>query len=177
MPIASTILMIRPAAFCFNKETAESNFFQSDSSLDKEEIQQKALFEFDEMVQQLKAHDINVIVLDDTKEPPKPDAIFPNNWFSTSPNGIISVFPLYAANRRLEKREDVLKWLNENFIVKDVQDWSEFEAEGRFLEGTGSMVIDHDNQMIYASVSVRTSIPVLEKFASANGFLPSFTNP
>lgn len=162
--------MIRPAAFEYNEETAESNSFQSKLSLSKEEVQQKALEEFDAMVQLLKKKDIDVIVIDDTKEPVKPDAIFPNNWFSTSPNGIISVFPLYASSRRAEKRKDILKWFSENFIVKDVQDWSEFEAEDRFLEGTGSMVIDHDNKMIYASVSVRTSIPVLEKFASANGF-------
>jgi hypothetical protein len=77
---------------------------------------------------------------------------------------------LYAVNRRTEKRDDILKWLSEHFKVKDVQDWSEFEAEGRFLEGTGSMVIDHDNKMIYAAVSVRTSLSVLEKFAAANGY-------
>ena len=162
--------MIRPAAFGYNEETAESNSFQSKLSLSKEEVQQKALEEFDAMVQLLKEHDIDVIVLDDTKEPIKPDAIFPNNWFSTSPNGIVSIFPMYASSRRAEKRKDILKWLSENFAVKDVQDWSEFEKEERFLEGTGSMVIDHDNKMIYASVSERTSIPVLEKFASANGF-------
>jgi hypothetical protein len=170
MPIASTILMIRPAAFGFNEETAGSNFFQTNISLRKEEIQQKAIEEFDAMVQLLKSHDIDVIVFDDTKEPIKPDAVFPNNWFSTSPDGIVSIFPLYAASRRAEKRDDIVKWLKENFVVKDVQDWSEFETQGRFLEGTGSMVIDHDNKMIYASVSVRTSIPVLEKFASSNGF-------
>ena len=170
MRIASTILMIRPAAFGFNEETAESNSFQSKLSLSKEKIQQKALEEFDAMVQLLKKNDIDVMVIDDTKEPEKPDAIFPNNWFSTSPNGIVSVFPMYASSRRAEKRQDILKWLKENFVVKDVQDWSEFEKEGRFLEGTGSMVIDHDNKMIYTSVSERTSIPVLEKFASANGF-------
>jgi len=118
----------------------------------------------------LENHDINVIVIEDTKKPTKPDAIFPNNWISTSPEGIVSVFPMYAPSRRAEKREDILQMLAEKFIVKNVQDWSEFEVEGRFLEGTGSMVIDHDNKMIYASVSERTSLPVLEKFASANGY-------
>ena len=122
------------------------------------------------MVQELRKHDINVIVIDDTKEPVKPSAIFPNNWLSTSPEGVIAVYPLYAHNRRTEKRDDILKTLAAQFIVNDLQDWSEFEAEGRFLEGTGSMVIDHSNKMIYASVSARTSLPVLEKFASANGF-------
>ena len=122
------------------------------------------------MVKVLKSHDIDVIVIDDTHEPQKPDAVFPNNWFSTSPDGIISVFPMYACNRRTEKRDDLLKMLAEKFVVKDVQDWSEYEAEGRFLEGTGSMVIDHGNKLIYASVSGRTSVPVLEKFANANGY-------
>ena len=170
MPIASTILMLRPVAFGFNAETAVNNFFQSNPSINQEQLQQKALKEFDNMVQVLKSHDINVIVIDDTKEPIKPDAIFPNNWLSTSPEGIISVFPMYAPNRRPEKRNDILKTLKEQFIVKNVNDWSEFEMEGRFLEGTGSMVIDHDNKMIYASISERTNITVLEIFASANGF-------
>lgn len=171
MPIASTILMIRPAAFGFNEETAESNSFQRSSpSSSPQLIQQSALEQFDNMVKVLKSHDIDVIVIDDTHEPQKPDAVFPNNWFSTSPDGIISVFPMYACNRRTEKRDDLLKMLAEKFVVKDVQDWSEYEAEGRFLEGTGSMVIDHGNKLIYASVSGRTSVPVLEKFANANGY-------
>ena len=171
MPVASTILMIRPAAFGFNEETTTTNFFQQSSPPSNDlAIQESAITEFNNMVSLLRDHDIDVIVIDDTTEPRKPDAVFPNNWFSTSPDGIVSVFPMYAANRRAEKRDDILKWINENFIVKDVQDWSEFEAEGRFLEGTGSMVIDHENKMIYASVSERTSIPVLEKFASANGY-------
>jgi hypothetical protein len=162
--------MIRPAAFGFNEETAVNNFFQSNPSISQEQLKQKALKEFDNMVRVLKSHDINVIVFDDTKEPVKPDAIFPNNWLSTSPEGIISVFPMYAPNRRTEKRNDILKTLKEKFIVKNVNDWSEFEVEGRFLEGTGSMVIDHDNKMIYASISERTNMAVLEIFASANGF-------
>lgn len=170
MLLASAILMIRTAAFGFNEETAANNFFQSDSGINNEELQQKALAEFDNMVQALRNHDINVIVIDDTKEPAKPSAIFPNNWLSTSPEGIISVFPMYAPNRRTEKRDDILKILAEKFIVNDVQDWSEFEAEGRFLEGTGSMVMDHDNKMIYAAVSERTNLSVLEKFAAANGY-------
>jgi len=170
MPIASTILMIRPAAFGFNEETAGNNFFQTHPTINIEEVQQKALQEFDNMVQVLRSHDIDIMVIDDTPEPVKPDAIFPNNWFSTSPSGTISVFPMYAANRRAEKREDILKTLEEIFIVKGMKDWSEFEKEGRFLEGTGSMVIDHNNKMIYVSVSERTSLSVLEKFASSIGY-------
>lgn len=169
MPLATTILMIRPAAFGFNEETAANNYFQNHPGISKEELQQKALQEFDNMVQILRSHHINVLVIDDTHSPAKPDAIFPNNWLSTSPDGTISVFPMYATSRRAEKREDILQQLAGDFIVKDVQDWSEYEVEGRFLEGTGSMVIDHDNKMIYAAVSERTSLSVLEKYAGRNG--------
>jgi hypothetical protein len=161
--------MIRPAAFGYNKETAGNNYFQHEPA-NIDSIRQSAIEEFDNMVNILQSHDIDVVVVEDTPEPVKPDAVFPNNWFSTFPNGTIAVFPLFATNRRTEKREDILKMLAEKFVVNDVQDWSEFEAEGRFLEGTGSMVMDHDNKMIYASVSERTSIPVLEKFANANGY-------
>ncbi|HMK27249.1 MAG TPA: arginine deiminase-related protein [Chitinophagaceae bacterium] len=167
--------MIRPAAFGFNEETAVNNYFQSNPAISKEApiatgIQQRALLEFDNMVQTLRNHDIDVVVIEDTKEPAKPDAIFPNNWLSTSPDGIVTVFPMYAPSRRLEKRDDIIKILADQFIVKDLQDWSEFEVEGRFLEGTGSMVFDHDNKMIYAAVSERTNLSVLEKFAATNGY-------
>lgn len=160
--------MIRPAAFAFNEETAGDNYFQSSSAGSPLQLQQKAVTEFDNMVQVLRNNDIDVLVVDDTPEPARPSAIFPNNWISTSPDGIISVFPIYAQNRRPEKRDDILKMLAGKFIVKDVQDWSEYEAEGKFLEGTGSMVIDHDNKVIYACYSQRTDVAVLEKFANAN---------
>lgn len=170
MPLASTILMVRPAAFGFNAETAANNYFQSNTGLSKEELQQTALAEFDDMVQTLRNHFIHVIVIEDTKEPAKPDAVFPNNWLSTTPEGLVIVFPMYASNRRAEKRDDILEQLAKEFVVKDVQDWSEYEVEGRFLEGTGSMVIDHDEKMIFACISERTSMQLLEKFASANHY-------
>ena len=171
MQITDTILMIRPAAFGANEETAATNFFQSSSQqLDKKEIQRLALNEFDNMVELLSNHDINVLVIDDTPIPAKPSAMFPNNWLGTSPEGVISIFPMYASNRRPEKRDDILKMLAEKFVLKDVQDWSEFEVEGKFLEGTGSMVIDHENKVIYACYSPRTDIAVLEKFANANKY-------
>ena len=163
--------MVRPASFGPNEQTASTNFFQSSSDrVNKEELQRLALYEFDQMVEVLKSHDLNVLVVYDTPIPVKPSAIFPNNWFSTSPDGIVSVFPMYAANRRTEKRDDIVKMLAEKFKVKDVQDWSEFEVEGKFLEGTGSMVIDHENKVIYACYSPRTDVSVLEKFANANNY-------
>jgi len=171
MQITNTLLMIRPAAFGANEETAASNFFQSTGTkTDPRSIQQAALKEFDSMVELLRKHDINVLVIDDTLTPVKPSAVFPNNWLSTSPEGIVSVFPLYAPNRRPEKRDDILKMLAEKFVVKDLQDWSEFEVEGKFLEGTGSMVIDHENKVIYTCYSPRTDISMLEKFANANKY-------
>ena len=170
MPLASTILMVRPAAFGFNTETARNNYFQTNPGISKDELQQTALAEFDNMVQTLRNHSIHVIVIEDTKEPAKPDAVFPNNWLSTTPEGLVIVFPMYASNRRAEKRDDILEQLAKEFVVKDVQDWSEYEVEGRFLEGTGSMVIDHDEKMIFACISERTSMPLLEKFASANHY-------
>ncbi|MBN8688212.1 MAG: amidinotransferase [Chitinophagales bacterium] len=170
MPAASTILMIRPAAFGYNDETAANNFFQHHPDINREALQEMALAEFDAMVEILRQQDVDELVLQDSKEPPKPDAVFPNNWLSTSPDGKIFIYPMYAANRRTEKRDELLKQLAEQFIVSDVQDWSEYEAEGRFLEGTGSMVIDHEHEMIYAAISERTSLAVLEKFASGNGF-------
>jgi len=171
MQITDTILMVRPASFRANQETATTNFFQSsDTKTDLRSIQQAALNEFDNMVELLRQHEINVLVIDDTPIPVKPSAVFPNNWLSTSPEGIVSVFPMYAANRRPEKRDDILKTLTEKFLVKDLQDWSEFEVEGKFLEGTGSMVMDHENKVIYTCYSPRTDISVLEKFANANKF-------
>jgi hypothetical protein len=164
---ASTILMVRPAAFSYNAETAVNNFFQSDPSFPKEELQQLVLEEFDEMVNVLTEKGINTIVIEDTEEPPKPDAIFPNNWLCSFPSGLLAVFPMFAMNRRAEKRDDILQWLAENYKVTDVQDWSEFEADARYLEGTGSMVIDHDNRLIFACLSPRTDASVLEKFATA----------
>lgn len=170
MPAVSVILMIRPAAFGFNAETAVNNYFQSNPGIAKEVLQQKALSEFDTMVATLRKHDIDVLVIEDTAEPPKPDAIFPNNWLSTSPDGKVFVYPMYAPSRRAEKRDDILDRLANDFVVKDVQDWSEFEPEGRFLEGTGSMVMDHVNKLIYAAISERTNLSVLEKFATMNGY-------
>ena len=162
--------MIRPAAFGFNQETAANNFFQNKPAESQSQLQSLALTEFDNMVAAIRANEIDVIVIEDTIEPVKPDAIFPNNWISSFPDGTIAVFPMYAPGRRAEKRDDILHSLRESYRIKDIEDWSEFEAEERFLEGTGSMVIDHDNKMIYASISERTHPAVLEKFAKAHGY-------
>lgn len=162
--------MVRPAAFGFNEETAANNFFQQASGLSPEWLQQQALAEFDEMVAVLQKNKVDVRVVNDSAHPPKPDAVFPNNWLSTTADGKVFVFPMFAPSRRAEKREEIIQELSRDFIVTDFQDWSEYEAEGRFLEGTGSMLMDHDNKLIYAAISERTNLSVLEKFAATNGY-------
>ncbi|MBE2231577.1 MAG: amidinotransferase [Chitinophagaceae bacterium] len=170
MQVASAILMIRPAAFGYNNETAANNFFQHNPGLSRELLHKKALAEFDAMVKKLETEEVELLLVEDSPEPPKPDAIFPNNWLSTSAAGQVFIYPMFAPSRRAEKRDDIIQLLARDFTVTDVQDWSEYEAEGRFLEGTGSMVVDHDNRMIYAAISERTNLSVLEKFARANDF-------
>jgi len=169
--ISSTILMVRPASFGFNAETAANNVFQSSSeTLTASQVQQKAVEEFDHFVHTLRKNKIDVVVYQDTPEPPKPDAVFPNNWFATFSNGVVMVFPMFAANRRIEKSDELLKMLTEKFHVKDVEDWSEYEAENFFLEGTGSMIIDHEARIIYACLSPRTDKFLLERFAQAHHY-------
>lgn len=162
--------MIRPACFGYNGETAADNHFQHLPEKDNPSVQEQALAEFDQMVSMLRAADIEVLVMEDDPTPAKPDAIYPNNWISTNPEGKIFIYPMCAPSRRPEKRDDIPEMLARDFSVTDVQDWSEFEAEGRFLEGTGSMVMDHSSKLIYAAVSERTSLSVLEKFAATNGY-------
>ena len=170
MQITDTILMVRPAAFRFNPETAANNFFQNNTAVSQKKLQKKALQEFDLMVDALRKHDIEVIIINDTPEPKKPDAIFPNNWFNTTNKGIINVFPMFAQSRRAEKRDDILHSLSTKYFVNEVLDWTEFEAENMFLEGTGSLVIDHENALLYACLSPRTHASVVEKFAKANQY-------
>ncbi len=122
------------------------------------------------MVKILRSKEIDVLVIEDSVLSVRPDAVFPNNWFCTLRSGELCVFPMFAMSRREEKRDDIIKQLVADYIVNDFQDWSEFEAEGRYLEGTGSMVIDQENKLIYSCLSERTDVSVLEKFAHRNGF-------
>ena len=171
MQNTSTIIMVRPAAFGFNEQTATDNHFQQKiSTLTQDKIQEAVLKEFDGFADAMLRKGIEVIIIDDTADPPKTDAIFPNNWFVTLPGGSLSVFPMFAPSRRLEKRDDILQQLNIEFDVNRFTDWSELEAEGFFLEGTGSMVMDHDNKIIYASLSQRTHLSAIEKFSQINDY-------
>lgn len=168
MPFTSTILMVRPASFGFNEQTAVNNSFQQKASF--ENIQQKALQEFNEMVETIRSAGIQVIVIEDTPEPVKPDAIFPNNWFCTLSDGSFHLFPMYAKNRRAERRMDMIDQLKDEFTINQVVHWTKNEDQNVYLEGTGSMVMDHDHKLIYACISERTHPDLLKKFAENIGY-------
>ncbi|MFN5113342.1 MAG: arginine deiminase-related protein, partial [Ignavibacteria bacterium] len=143
MDMAQTILMVRPNDFGYNSETAASNAFQSESLGNEHEIAINALREFDAMVEVLLKNHIEVIIIEDTESPHTPDAVFPNNWFSTHEDGTVILYPMMAPNRRLERRSDILAILSSKYAVHEVYDLSVHEVNDRFLEGTGSIVFDH----------------------------------
>src|SRR3569833_718379 len=167
----STILMIRPVNFGFNEQTAGSNAFQNRNT-EQQQVQDEALKEFDGFVNILRDNGVEVIVIDDTTEPHTPDSIFPNNWVSFHQDGTVFLYPMMAENRRLERREDIISQLEDEFKVKHVIDLSHFEHEHKFLEGTGSMVLDRENKIAYACLSPRTDKEVLEEFCYNSGYKP-----
>ena len=164
--ITSTILMIRPASFRMNAETAVNNYYQKViEGLTPDQAQMQALAEFDKFVDVLRSHDIEVIVVDDTMDPKTPDSIFPNNWISFHHDGSIALYPMYAENRRPERRDDIKDILADyNFSVERIKDFTSFESVERYLEGTGSMLLDRDNHIAYAALSGRTDEDVLASF-------------
>ena len=161
--------MVRPVAFGFNTQTAESNAFQNRDE-DQQAVQQKAVQEFDRFVKVLRDNDVNIKVINDTVEPHTPDSIFPNNWVSFHDNGDIFLYPMQAQNRRLERREDIIRLLEESFKANHVIDLSRFEVKNQFLEGTGSMVLDRENKIAYACLSPRTNAEVLKAFCDYTGY-------
>ena len=170
MQTTDTVLMIEPAAFGFNAETAQNNYFQINS--ENAETQTKALQEFNNFVEKLRNKGINVITVKDTLEPHTPDSIFPNNWISMHQDGTVVLYPMCAVNRRWERRNDILETLKRNFSVKEIIDLSASENEGKFLEGTGSMIFDHENKLAYGSVSLRLDEPLFREFCEKFGFEP-----
>ncbi len=171
MSIPKGILMVRPAVFGPNEQTAGSNAFQSKISFEPEvSIRKKAIAEFDTMVKRLEAFGVDVLVVQDTEEPPKPDAVFPNNWLATFPDGTVMVFPMMAVNRRIERRKDILDRLRSEYRVERVVDLSPLENEGEFLEGTGSLILDHDRKKGYACRSSRTTQKAVEEFERQTGY-------
>jgi len=164
--ITNKVLMVRPKNFGYNAETAENNNFQDKKGSENHtEIQAAALAEFDNMVSEIRRHDIEVIVIEDTASPTKHDAIFPNNWFSTHENGHIITYPMFAESRRAERREDIVDQLTESYGYTKRYGFEYNEEDELYLEGTGSMIIDRTAGIIYACLSPRTDIQVLEKFA------------
>lgn len=154
---SSVILMVRPAHFGFNPETADSNFYQKHDARSNDEIQRLALVEFDGMVAQLRDQRVEVLVMEDSESPFKTDAIFPNNWLSTHADGKLILYPMLSPNRRLERRKEIIEWLIQlGFGISEIIDLSFFEEDGQFLEGTGSMVFDHQAKVIYSCFSERT---------------------
>ena len=170
MQTTDTVLMIEPAAFGFNAETAQNNYFQINS--ENAETQTKALQEFNNFVEKLRSKGINVITVKDTLEPHTPDSIFPNNWISMHSDGTVVLYPMCAVNRRWERRNDILEILKRNFSVKEIIDFSAPENDGKFLEGTGSMIFDHDNKIAYGSVSLRLDEKLFREFCEKFGFEP-----
>ena len=173
MQITNTILMIRPVSFRMNEQTAVNNYFMEDIDLKNQEINQKAQEEFDAFVSALKNKGVNVIVIDDTKEPDTPDSIFPNNWISFHSNGFVGVYPMFAENRRNERREDIFLTLEENgFKINEVIDYTSAEDEGLFLEGTGSILIDRVNKKAYCALSQRANEDLFIEFCEDFDFFP-----
>lgn len=171
MQTASTVLMVEPVAFGYNSQTAENNYFQIEQK--DADTQTKALQEFNNFVAQLKSKGVNVITVKDTLEPHSPDSIFPNNWVSFHSDGKVVLYPMFAPNRRVERRTDILEILKDNgFEISEIDDLSHFENQEKFLEGTGSMIFDHDHKIAYGSVSLRLDEELFRQFCTKFGFRP-----
>ena len=168
----SSVLMIRPSRFYPNPETAADNAFQQNTECDSDALTLMARKEFDAAVKTLRAAGVNVHVFEDTAEPEKPDAVFPNNWISTHHDGRIALFPMYSALRRRERRQDIVEELRKQYRVSEVIDYSAFEDEGCYMEGTGSLVFDHLKKIAYVSLSNRSNPKMIQRFAEDFSYEP-----
>lgn len=160
--------MIRPVNFSFNAETAVNNAFQMAGK--DTGAQEKAKAEFDAFVNILGVNGVDVTVADDTPEPYTPDSVFPNNWISFHEDGTVLLYPMYAVNRRLERKPGILDKVSAKFRISKTIDLSYYENENNFLEGTGSMVLDRENKIAYACLSPRTDYIILEDFCDKMGY-------
>ncbi|MDO6818777.1 citrulline utilization hydrolase CtlX [Zobellia sp. 1_MG-2023] len=173
MQITNTILMIRPVNFRMNEQTAVNNYFQEDIDIQNTTINEKAQQEFDAFVTVLRSKGVKVVVVEDTKEPDTPDSIFPNNWISFHANGTVGLYPMFAENRRNERREDILETLEENgFQIENIVDYTSAEAEGVFLEATGSMALDRVNKKAYCALSSRADEDLFIEFCEDFEYSP-----
>jgi hypothetical protein len=170
MQTTSKVLMIRPLHFMFNAETAVNNSFQVKGN--QENLAENAVQEFDAMVNALQYQGIDVTVVEDSPDPHTPDAIFPNNWISFHDSGIYCLYPMFASNRRRERKVEVLAVIRKKFHYHQLIDFTGYESENLFLEGTGSMVLDRDKRLAYACLSPRTDQGVLEDFCKRLNYQP-----
>ena len=169
----NTILMVRPINFRKNEQTAVNNFFQEDIDIQNTEINKKAQEEFDGFVFKLKSFGVNVIVVSDTEESDTPDSIFPNNWISFHADGTVGLYPMFAENRRLERRDDILTELEKSeFIIENIVDYTSAEDEGLFLEGTGSIILDRVNNKAYCALSDRADENLFIEFCEDFEYTP-----
>ncbi len=168
----SAVVMVRPHQFQVNPQTAGDNTFQvNHSDLTVEQIQNRAYQEVTNAAELLKSHGILVHLFDD-KSYETPDSVFPNNWFSTHADGTLVLYPMYSPNRRLERREDIIRFLKENYQIKKIVDYSHYENTQQFLEGTGSMVLEHQQRIAYAVESQRMHSSLLNEFCQQLDFQP-----
>ncbi len=171
------ILMIRPAQFRMNEQTAVNNYFQSQTGLTPKEVVTKAQQEFDAYVAVLRSKGVQVTVVQDTEDPDTPDALFPNNWVSFHSDGTVVLYPMFAENRRLERREAILEILEEDgFLISEVMDYTAAENENIFLEGTGSLLLDRVNKKAYCALSVRAHEDLFIEFCEDFEYTPVIFN-
>ncbi|EHD21715.1 MULTISPECIES: citrulline utilization hydrolase CtlX [Brenneria] len=169
MQTTDTVFMVRPSLFKVNEETALSNYFQKTDYV-SDNIQQRALAAFDSYVDELKAVGVNVIVFEDDEANDTPDSIFPNNWITLDSQGRVIIYPMEAENRRRERRKDIIDNLAGRFDVKQFYDISHFEKQNKFLEGTGSLVCDHEKRIAYVCHSSRSSPEVMAELQKITGY-------
>jgi hypothetical protein len=165
------LLMVRPKRFGYNAETAVNNAFQV-AGQDQSTVQANALKEFDNFVHTLRQHKVDVVVVEDTEDPHTPDSIFPNNWISFHKNSTIVLYPMFAENRRLERKETVMEAIKERFQIDNTIDLTKNESSNIFLEGTGSIILDRENKIAYACISPRTDKNLFIEFCEEMGYEP-----
>ena len=170
----NSILMIRPVAFRMNEQTAVNNYYQKVlDGLSSETVNAKAQEEFDAFVHKLRMVGVDVVVIEDTKTPDTPDSIFPNNWISFHESGDVALYPMFAENRRHERREDVLDILeDQGFVINEIMDYTSAEEDGYFLEGTGSILLDRENDKAYCALSPRADEELFIEFCEDFEYTP-----
>ena len=171
--LTNTVLMVRPVRFRMNEETIVNNYFQEEMDLKNEEINRQAQQEFDALVHKLRIVGVKVIVVDDIYEQNTPDSVFPNNWITFHQNGDVAIYPMFAENRRRERREDILDRVEaEGFAIENVYDYTEAEKENVFLEGTGAMILDRVNRKAYCALSPRADEELFIEFCEDFEYTP-----